>query len=242
MSGEAGGNRLTALLAGLTGVFSVPGLILIAGAAGYGALARDAGMSLFNAIFMMGVFFALPAQVVMMDQLARGGSVVAGAFAVALTAVRLLPMTVALVPLLKDDRSVWRQTLAVHFVAVTAWIEGMRRLPPRPARLRLSYFIGLGCGFGLATLAGTAIGFVLTGSVPAVFAAALLFMTPIYFFLSLLATSRTNADYLALAMGSMLGPVFHVLTPGLDLLLGGVAGGTIAYISGRHSRRELPRK
>jgi len=67
-------------------------------------------------------------------------------------------------------------------------------------------------------------------------------MTPIYFFLSLLATARTNSDYLALALGSMLGPVFHVLTPGFDLLLGGVAGGTIAYVFGRHRRRELPRE
>ena len=120
MSREAGSNRFVAFLSGLTGSFSIPGFILVAGAAGFGALARDVGMSLFNAVFMMGVFFALPAQVVMMDQLARGGSVVAGAFAVALTAVRLLPMTVALVPLFKDDKSAWRQTLAVHFVAVTA--------------------------------------------------------------------------------------------------------------------------
>lgn len=241
MTAQAGGNRLAAFLAGLAGSFSIPGLILIAGAAGYGALARDAGLSLFNAVFMMGVFFALPAQVVMMDQLARGGSVMAGAFAVALTAVRLLPMTVALVPLITKDRSTWRQMLAVHFVAVTAWIEGMRRLPPRPAPLRLSYFIGLGTGFVLATLVGTAAGFVLAGSVPAIFAAALLFMTPVYFFLSLLATARTNVDYLALGLGTMLGPIFHVLAPGLDLLLGGVVGGTIAYVCGRRLKG-LPRK
>jgi predicted branched-subunit amino acid permease len=231
------GKRAAAWRDGLGGAFSIPGLILFAGAAGFGALARDAGLSLFNAVFMMGVFFALPAQVVMMDQLARGGSILAGAFAVALTAIRLLPMTVALMPLLKGDKSSWRQVLAVHFIAVTAWIEGMRRLPTIPQPLRLAYFIGLGTSFVGATLAGAAFGFLLAGAVPSILAAALLFMTPVYFFVSLLATARGGVDYIALALGSMLGPVFYVLVPGFDLLLGGIVGGTVAYFSGKYRRR-----
>lgn len=236
-----GGERLAQLRDGLGGAFSIPGLILFAGAAGFGALARDAGLSLFNSVFMMGVFFALPAQVVMIDQLARGGSVVAGAFAVALTGIRLLPMTVALMPLLKGDKSIWRQILGVHFIAITAWIEGMRRLPSRPQPMRLTYFVGLGSSFVAASLAGAAFGFLLAGSVPSILAAALLFMTPVYFFVSLLATARSSVDYIALILGTMLGPVFYVLAPGFDLLLGGLVGGTIAYISGKY-RRKLPER
>lgn len=236
------GERVAAWRDGLLGAFGIPGLILFAGAAGFGALARDAGLSLFNAVFMMGVFFALPAQVVMMDQLARGGSIIAGAFAVALTGIRLLPMTVALMPLLKGDDSKWRQILAVHFIAVTAWIEGIRRLPATSRPLRLSYFIGLGSSFVAATLAGAAFGFLLAGSVPSILAAALLFMTPVYFLVSLLATSRSGADYIALMLGAMLGPIFYLLAPGFDLLLGGLVGGTAAYITGKYRRRPAERE
>lgn len=237
MTGDRSGHQLAAFGSGLMGIFSIPGLILFAGAAGFGALARDAGMSLFNTVFMMGVFFALPAQVVMMDQLARGGSIMAGTFAVALTAVRLLPMTVALMPLIKEEKTSWRQVVAVHFVAITAWIEGMRRLPSRPADLRLSDFLGLGTGFVLATLAGAAVGFLIAGTVPPVLSAALLFLTPIYFFLSLVATARSSVDILSLAFGTMLGPVFYVLVPGFDLLLGGLVGGTLAFMAGRYQRQ-----
>jgi len=235
------GKRLATLGQGLIGSLSIPGIILVAGAAGFGALARDAGLSLGNAVFMMAAFFALPAQVVLMDQLARGGSILAGAFAVALTAIRLLPMTVALMPLLKGDKSTWRQVLAVHFIAVTAWIEGMRRLPARPEPERLTYFIGLGSGFLLTTLVGAAFGYELAGSVPPILSAALLFMTPVYFFLSLIATARNQVDYMALVLGSLLGPVFYILVPGFDLLLGGVIGGTLAYFAGRF-RRPTPGK
>ncbi|MDX2289731.1 MAG: AzlC family ABC transporter permease [Hyphomicrobiaceae bacterium] len=219
---------------GLLVSLTVPGLILAFSSAGFGALALDAGMSLGNAVFMMGIFFALPAQVVMMDQIARGGSVLGGALAVMLTGVRLLPMVVALMPLIRDERRIpWRQVLAVHAVAVTAWIEGMRRLPPLPEEQRLRHFLGIGTGLVLAALIGTAAGYVLAGTVPKIVSAVLLFLTPIYFFLSLLATSREAGDRVAVMAGALIGPVFYVLTPGLDLLLTGLIAGTLGHVAGR---------
>ncbi len=223
---------------GLLVALSIPGLILAFSAAGFGALARDAGMSLGNSVFMMGVFFALPAQVVMMDQIARGGSVFGGALVVMLTGVRLLPMVVAIMPLLKDgERTTWRQVLAVHAVAVTAWIEGMRRLPSLPEDQRLSHFLGIGVGLVGTTLIGTATGFLLAGSVPKIVAAVLLFLTPIYFFLSLLATSGAPSDRIAVLTGAALGPVLYVLVPGLDLLLTGLIAGTIGHFGGQRWAR-----
>lgn len=218
---------------GLRLALSVPGVILLASSAGFGALADDAGLSLFNAVFMMGVFFALPAQVVMMDQLARGGSIVAGSMAVLLTAVRLLPMVVAIQPVLTDDRpALWRRLLAVHFVAVTAWLEGLRHLPSVPPGQRMTVFLGLGTGCVAATLVGTAVGFLLAGSVPSTLAAVLLFLTPVYFLLSLMAAARKPMDWIAIVAGAFLGPLFYVLTPGFDLLLAGVVGGTFSYFAG----------
>lgn len=232
---DAGSSQKHALLAGFSACLSVPGLILFCSAAGYGALARDSGLSLFNAAFMMATLYALPAQVVVIDQLARGASIWAGAFSVLLTAVRMLPMSVTIMPYLNHHGSgwSWRKVVAVHFVAVTSWIEGMRRLPSVPPDLRLTYYIGLGLGLMSAAICGTVVGFELSGAVPLAVSAMLLFLTPIYFFLSQIKTAHDVADWAAIGLGCILGPIFYVMFPEFDLLLSALVGGTAAYMIGR---------
>lgn len=231
------GTRRSALARGIAVAFGVPGLILFASAAGFGALARDAGLSLGNANLMMATLFALPAQVVMVDQLARGGSLLGAALAVTLIGVRLLPMTAVLAPHLGGP-SAGRlgKVIAVHAIAITAWMEGFRRLPSIAEPLRLPHFLGIGAGLILASLAGTTAGFAAAGVVPPAFAAALLFLTPIYFMLSLIETAGGAGDWLAIAIGAALGPLSYLFAPGFDLLLTGVVGGTAAYLLGRRWR------
>src|SRR5689334_12040086 len=86
---------------GLRLVVSVPAFVLFSTSIGFGALARDGGFDLAHAVFMSATMFALPNQVVLVDQLARGATLAGAALAVTLTAVRLMPMTVTLVPLLR---------------------------------------------------------------------------------------------------------------------------------------------
>src|SRR5688572_19317949 len=119
---------LGAFARGLSVAFSVPATLLCSAGVGFGALARDGGFSIGHAVFIAGGMFALPNQVVLVDQLARNETLLAAAFAVALTALRLLPMTVTIAPLLKGSRRrPVLEALAVHFVAVSPWIESSRR-------------------------------------------------------------------------------------------------------------------
>ncbi len=220
---------------GLAVALTVPGLILAASSAGFGALSRDAGFSLFNSVFMMAAFFALPAQVVMVDQMARGASLSAGALVVTLTGIRLLPMCVVLMPYLKGPRATRLGfLLAGHFIAVTAWMEGWRRLPHLPAEHRLDHFLGIGTGLLGSTLIGTAFGYELAGVVPPLVSAVLLFLTPVYFLLSLIAAAAALSDRYAIVAGVVLGPPIYLLVPGFDLLLTGLIGGTIAHFAARH--------
>jgi predicted branched-subunit amino acid permease len=177
--------------------------------------------------------------VVLVDQLARNETLIAAAFAVALAALRLLPMTVTLVPLLKGRRPhPLLETLAVHFVAVTPWIESLRRLPALRPERRLANHIGLGLAFSGTSVAGTLFGYLLAGGVPTPLAATLLFVTPVYFLLSLLATSQSRMDVLAIAIGCALAPVLYLVAPGFDLLATGLVGGTLAFLlGGRRGRR-----
>lgn len=216
---------------------TIPGLVLCATALGFGALARDLGFSAGQAVFISAVVYATPAQVVLIDLLSRGAALSAVALAVTLTAVRLLPMTVTLMPYLRDHKGRrWREVLAAHFIAITAWVEGSRRLPPLPDHLRLSHFLGIGTGMVAATGIGTLAGYVLAATLPSVLSAALLFLTPIYFLSSLMVTARNVADWFAIGLGLVMGPVFFVSVPGFDLLATGLIGGTLAYAIGRRHR------
>ena len=219
---------------GLGVALTVPGLILLASCFGFGALARDAGLSLFNAGLMMATLFALPAQVAFLDQLARGASLIAGAIAVTLTGIRLLPMVVTLMPLIRGEtRPGVRTFVAVHGIAITAWMEGFRRLPAIPEELRLTHFLGISTGLILISVVGTLGGHIAAGALPTLLAATLLFLTPVYFMISLLATAGVAADRLAIVIGGVLGPLLYTIAPGFDLLLCGIIGGTIAYMAGK---------
>jgi predicted branched-subunit amino acid permease len=226
-----------AYLRGFVVAGTAPGLSLFASSLGYGALARDLGFTWGHAVYLSATLYALPAQVLLIDQLARGATLAAIAFAVTLSAIRLLPMTVAMTPYLGERRTLRPiHFLAVHCIAVTLWIEGSRRLPQLPQRLRLAHLIGLGTGTILCTIAGTLIGFFAAGSLPPALAAALLFVTPIYFLLSMMLTARGASDWMAIAGGAILGPCLYIMAPGPDLVLTGLIGGTLAWALGRRAR------
>lgn len=206
-------------------------MVLLFGALGFGALARDLGFTAGHAAFLSAVVYALPAQVVLVDQIARGASLIGTAFAVSLTAIRMLPMTVVLMPLLRRPGTPrWWYVCAVHMIAVTAWIEGLRRLPHLPAPLRLPYFFGIAFSCTAATISGSVLGYYLAATVPVVISAAFLFLTPLYFILSMISTARSQPEYLAIALGVVLGPPLYILVPGFDLLVAGIVGGTIAFV------------
>ena len=208
--------------------------MLVLTAIGFGTLVRDAGMTLGHTLFLSLAMYALPAQVMVVDQLQRGAALFAVALAVTLTAVRLLPMTVSLLPYIRARRtSTALQLAAVHFIAITAWIEGNRRLPQMPEHLRLAHFLGIGLGMVGATMSGSAAGFLMAAQMPVVIQSALLFMTPVYFLLSTFAAASHRRDWIAIVLGGALAPLLFLWLPNADLLLAGLVGGTVAYVAGR---------
>ncbi len=226
--------RMRAFWQGTLAMYGVPALVLYAGILGYGAFAREVGLTLGQALALPIFLQALPAQVVLADHAARGASLAAAALAVSLTAVRFLPMTVVIMPWLKGHGGPrWHELLVVHFVAVTVWIEGLRRLPTAPAEVRLVYYLGIGVGILAGTLASTALGYLAAGTVPQWMAAALLFTMPLTFLLAMIETARSRADHFAIVAGVFIAPAAYLWLPGFDLLITGLAGGTLAWALGR---------
>ncbi|MEJ8476742.1 AzlC family ABC transporter permease [Roseibium algae] len=220
---------------------SIPALILTAAFVGYAGLARGSGLSLAETLLMTGMVWALPSIVVLTGAISSGLGLVPAAIAVALASVRLMPMTMALVPLVKVEGKTkrWQLLYISHFVAITAWVYGMRNLPNLPREGRLPFFAGFGTTVTSFVFCMTGIAYMLVERMPPVLAGALFLLTPIYFVCSLWSASKISADKAAMIIGLLLGPLFYIYLPGLDLLWTGLVGGTIAYLITRYMRRGL---
>lgn len=229
------------LLGAWAGV-SIPGLILASAFVGFAGLAKDAGFTLAETLFMVATIWALPAKVVLVGAVMSGASLGAAAFAVALSSVRLMPMVMALMPELRGPKTPrWVLYALSHFVAVTSWVLSMQQLPAVPRALRTSYYAGLALFLMLANMLVVTAVFGIAESLPGPVSAALLLLTPMYFLTSLWGSARERAGHVAMLLGLVLGPVFHVLSPRFDLVAAGVFGGAFAYAFHRLARRKATR-
>ncbi len=225
------GNGRAAFWHGGREAFSLPAWVLGFSILGIGSLARDAGFPAGAAALSTAVMWAGPAQAILYAGIAAGSALPALAIAVGLSSARFLPMVMIILPLLRaPGQRLATQVLAAHYVSVTIWVESARRLPTVPREERLAYYFSFAnvC-IGLSALA-TLAGYHLVGALPMPLAAGLLFMTPIFFTISLVAGSRTLVDWAALAFGFGLAPVATALVGrDFDLLVLGLVGGTAAY-------------
>jgi hypothetical protein len=63
---------------------------------------------------------------------------------VTISGIRLLPMVVSVLPMLRSPGTRMRQLiLPSHFVAVTVWVESFRLLPHVPRERRIAFVNGL---------------------------------------------------------------------------------------------------
>lgn len=205
---------------------------------GFGGLCRGVDFPLGAALLSIVLVWALPAQVLLVGGYAAGNAAPVIALAVGLSSVRLFPMAAALVPYVRGQRTgIGAQLLAAHFVAVTAWVEGMRRLPKLPREVRLPYFLGLGSLLIMASVVSTLIGFQLASALPSWLAAGLLFLTPLSFLIQLSNNARDLVDRLALVLGLVLAPFIAEIGGRLDLLWTGLIGGGVAWVVHRFVKR-----
>jgi predicted branched-subunit amino acid permease len=198
---------------------------------GIGALGHDFGFSPLWMVLSTALIWAAPAQVILISALGTGTGAVEAAIAVTLSGVRLLPMVVALLPMLRTEGTRTRDLLLpAHFTAISMWVEALRLLPSLPREQRIAFCNGLSVGLALSAVLATAAGFYLAGSLPPLYAAALLFLTPLSFTVSLVRNSHLLVDRLAFIFGIVLGPLLAAMNVNLDLLWSGVVGGTLAYL------------
>jgi predicted branched-subunit amino acid permease len=235
---EASDRKLYWYLKGVRAAFSLPGLILSSAFIGFAGLAREAGLTVYEAVFMTGIVWALPAKVVLIGAIIAGASLPAAFFAVTLSSIRLMPMVVSLMPEMRGSKTpTWLLYFLSHFVAVTSWVLAMDQMKAVPREMRAVWYLGLGPTLTVFNMILVAVVFIVAGQLPPVASAALLMLTPMYFLTSLWGSARERAGHYAMLIGLVLGPVMHIVAPAFDLLLAGLIGGGAAfalhYVQGR---------
>lgn len=230
--------------AGVRAASGLPSFMLMCSLIGVGGLCRDIGYPMGAGVLSTLTIWAGPGQMVLFGSIASGVSLPAVAIAVSLSSIRFIPMCMSILPLMRQEAvpatattpaklatPTWLMLVLSHYVAVTAWVEGMRRLPLMPKEERIPFYLGFANTVLAAATIATGAGYYLIAQLPPAFAAGLLFTSPIYFTVALAAGARRAIDWLALGLGFAAAPlVAMVAPPGLDLLFGGVGMGTLAYL------------
>jgi predicted branched-subunit amino acid permease len=224
-----------AFLAGVRSALTSVFVLVLAGTyIGIGALAHNFGLSVWWLAASTVLIFAAPAQVILISALGAGSPLVEVALAVTLSAIRLFPMVVALLPVLKTKSTRMRELVPpTHFTSVSMWVESLRILPSLPHENRIAFCNGLSAGYcGTAVVFGF-VGQYLAAGLPALLSAALLFITPMSFLTSTARNARALIDRLAFVLGLIVAPLLTHFQIGLDLMWTGVIGGTLAYAAHR---------
>src|SRR6266550_6682404 len=106
---------------------TVLSLVLFATYLGIGALAHDSHFSLGWVLASTLLVWAGPAQIILISTLGAGATVVQAAIAVTVSAIRLFPMVVSVLPMMRTPQTKRRHLILVaHLNAETLWVESYR--------------------------------------------------------------------------------------------------------------------
>ncbi len=224
-------DRIHWFLKGARGIASLPAIILLSSFVGFAGFAREAGFSLGETMFMVGTIWALPSHLVLVGGVIAGASTLTIIIGVSLASVRLMPMVMAQVPIIRGAKtSRWTLLFLSHFIAITSWVFMRSRYEHIPRDARASFFAGFAITVMVLCTVLVGITHALAGRFPPILAAALFFLTPVYFLTSLWGSSNLLSDKWAMILGLALGPVFHLFWPEVDVLLAGGIGGVAAFV------------
>ena len=198
-----------------------------------GALLKNLGFNIQESIFSTMLTYALPGSLVMAESLLVGASLLNIFLAVWFVNARLYPMTVALFPLMMHkSQPKWKYYFSCHFIAVSAWLIMKSNYKKIPKNFRIDYWIGIGSATWSVAVLGTFIGFYISEYLNKDMLIGLAILNPIYFLCMMVGAAKTIQITLSVLLGIILGPVFYYFSPEWSILLGGVSGGTIAYLVG----------
>ena len=228
----------SAFTEGVRAAAGIPALVLAAGYMGFGALAAGNGLTFAGTVLSTLFIWALPGQLILVEMHTLGAPFFAVLLSVMTSAVRFLPMTLVMMPLLREapNRDA-RFYMAAQLISMTGWAWAMARFPAIPPERRLGYFFGFALTLMASAGTATVLGFVAGDQRPPQAKLAFVVMSPIYFLLMLAGSTSDALGRSAIFFGAIVGPVSHFVTPQWSVMVSGLLGGTLGYAAHRAWRR-----
>jgi predicted branched-subunit amino acid permease len=210
---------------------------MTAGFIGFGSLAAEAGVPFWISAMATALIWGLPGQIILVEMYASNAAAIAAVLAVMMSGARFLPMAMSLMPQLRGDREpgLW-QYVTAQFVSMTSWAMATHRYRTLEVSQRASYLVGFGSVCILIGIVCCGVGYLLSSTLPHEVRMGLVYLTSAYFIVLLFGDIRTAKVAAALLCGAIAGPAIHLYAPQWSVLLGGLVGGTIAYVIQRQFR------
>ena len=207
-----------------------PALALGASFLAIGALLKNIGFNVQQSFFSTFFTYALPGQLVMAESFFVGASLINIFVAVWLVNVRLYPMSVSLIPLLKDkSQPRWKYYLSCHFLAVSSWLIMKNRYQSIDQKYRIDFWIGIGIGTWGTAIFSTLVGYFLSDYLNKDMMIGLAIVNPVYFICMMIGAIKNRSIGLSVLLGAILGPLFFFVSQEWSILYGGLLAGTLAF-------------
>ena len=222
-------------LKGLYSVRSVdsPAIALGCSFLAIGALLKNIGFNFQQSFFSTFITYALPGQLVMAESFLVGASLVNIFIGVWLVNARLFPMAVSMFPLLKSKKQPkWKYYISCHFLAVSSWLIMKKDYRKINLDNRIDFWMGIGTATWSIAIFSTILGYLVSDYLSKDMMIGLAIVNPIYFFCMLLGTMKNIAIGTSVILGTILGPLFYLVSPEWCILYGGVAAGIVAFFAG----------
>ena len=218
--------------ASIKGVGS-PAIALGASFIAIGALLKNIGFNFQQSFFSTFFTYALPGQLVMAESFLVGASLINIFIGVWLVNARLFPMAVSMFPLLKSKKQPkWKYYISCHFLAVSSWLIMKKDYRKINLDNRIDFWMGIGTATWSIAIFSTVLGYLVSDYLSKDMMIGLAIVNPIYFFCMLLGTMKNIAIGTSVILGTILGPLFYLVSPEWCILYGGVAAGIIAFFVG----------
>ena len=222
-------------LKGLYSVRSVdsPAIALGCSFLAIGALLKNIGFNFQQSFFSTFFTYALPGQLVMAESFLVGASLINIFIGVWLVNARLFPMAVSMFPLLKSKKQPkWKYYISCHFLAVSSWLIMKKDYRKINLDNRIDFWMGIGTATWSIAIFSTILGYLVSDYLSKDMMIGLAIVNPIYFFCMLLGTMKNIAIGTSVILGTILGPLFYLVSPEWCILYGGVVAGLIAFFAG----------
>ena len=217
-----------------------PAIALGASFLAIGALLKDIGFNVQQSFFSTFFTYALPGQLIMAESFLVGASLINIFVAVWLVNVRLYPMSVSLIPLLKDESQPrWKYYLSCHFLAVSSWLIMKNRYQSIDQKYRIDFWIGIGIGTWGTAILSTLVGYFLSEYLNKDMMIGLAIVNPVYFMCMMIGAIKNRSIGLSVLLGAILGPLFFLVSPEWSILYGGLLAGTLAFFLGDKDDRPV---